>query len=85
MQEDRPRPRDEKGPGGNDLPPSGEEARAQRMQTIMPLVWLALGIVVIAVFVLLLATRSPRQAYLKGPSAEPVPAPAAPPPKQIVQ
>lgn len=83
--EERPRPRDAKGPGGNDLPPSGEEARAQRKETTMPLVWLTLALVVVAVFVILLATRSPHQPSLKAPSTTPLPAPATPPPKQITQ
>ncbi len=84
-EEDRPRPRDERGPGGNDMPPSGEEARAQRKATGRPLLWLVLGLVLVALFVLFLATRSPWQPFLKGPAAIPVPSHASPPPKQITQ
>jgi hypothetical protein len=41
----------------NDLPPTGDEARAQRVQTAMPLVWAVLGLLVVLVFVLVLAGR----------------------------
>ncbi|MDB5483805.1 MAG: hypothetical protein JWO83_4858 [Caulobacteraceae bacterium] len=49
----------------------------------MPLLWLALGLIVVLVFTLLLMARSPSQSYLKGPASEPVPAPVSPPPKQV--
>jgi hypothetical protein len=55
-------PRDERGPGGDDMPPSGEEARAQRKATSMPWVWLILAIGLAALFAILLEARSPRQA-----------------------
>jgi uncharacterized RDD family membrane protein YckC len=67
------------------MPPSGEEARAQRKETAMPLLWLVLGLIVVIVFILLLTARSPKQPFLNGPSSEPVPAPVSPPPKQITQ
>ncbi len=35
----------------DDTPPTGDEARAQRRQTVMPLIWLALGIVAALAFV----------------------------------
>jgi hypothetical protein len=60
--EDRPRPSDERGAGGDDMPPSGEEARAEWKETRMPVVWLVLGVAVVALFVILLALRSPYQA-----------------------
>ena len=41
----------------NDLPPTGDEARAQRSQTAMPLIWALLGLLVVLVFVLVLASR----------------------------
>jgi hypothetical protein len=34
-----------------DLPPTGEEARAQRRETLMPLVWIAIGLVAIITFI----------------------------------
>jgi hypothetical protein len=37
-------------PVRNDLEPVGEEARAQRAETIMPLIWAALGLIVVLVF-----------------------------------
>jgi hypothetical protein len=37
---------------GDDLPPSGAEARAQRRSTSLPLVWLAVGLVLIVGFIL---------------------------------
>ena len=49
-------PRDETGPGGNDMPPSGEEARAQKTATSMPLIWLLLGLVVVLGFAILMGT-----------------------------
>lgn len=75
MGTDGQRPHDESGPGGDDLPPSGEEARAQQKATTMPLIWLVLGAAVVAVFLILLATRSPLQ---PSPNALPTKAPPAP-------
>ncbi len=37
---------------GDDLPPSGAEARAQRRSPSLPLVWLAVGLVLIVGFIL---------------------------------
>ncbi len=44
---------DDKRRGGDpdDLPPLGGEARAQRRSTSMPLVWLLVGLVLVAAFV----------------------------------
>ncbi len=81
IDEERPRPSDERGPGGNDVPPSGEEARAQSKETTMPLIWLVLGALVIALFVVLLAVRSPHHVPLKENPLGPVPALANPPHK----
>jgi uncharacterized RDD family membrane protein YckC len=44
---------DDPAPGSgadDDTPPSGEEAEAQRGETVMPLVWIGLGAAVVAVF-----------------------------------
>jgi hypothetical protein len=71
---DEKRPRDESGPDGNDMPPSGEEARAQRKATTMPLIWLLLGVGLVALFVILLAIRSPHQL---APNALPTKSPPA--------
>ena len=43
----------------NDLPPTGDEAQAQRTQTVMPLIWAAIGLLVVLVFVAVLA-EAPR-------------------------
>ena len=40
----------------DDLPPSGGEARAQRKATSMPLVWLMVGLVLVAAFVAVVRT-----------------------------
>lgn len=69
--EERTRSRDERGLGANDVPPSGEEARAQGRETSMPLVWLALGLAVAALFVILLATRFPHQLSPRATDAGP--------------
>ncbi len=34
----------------DDLPPTGDEARAQSQETIMPLIWACLGLLVILGF-----------------------------------
>jgi heme/copper-type cytochrome/quinol oxidase subunit 2 len=39
-------------PSENDLPPAGGEAERQRAQTTMPIVWIAMGIVVVVLFVI---------------------------------
>jgi hypothetical protein len=41
----------------NDLPPSGEEAKSRRMETVMPVVWGLLGLLLVAGFTLWLALR----------------------------
>lgn len=40
----------------DDLPPSGAEAQAQRKATSMPLVWLVVGLLLIAAFVVVIGT-----------------------------
>ena len=65
------------------MPPSGEEARAQRKATIKPFVWLVLGLAVAAAFVALLHVRTPFQQPAKVPPPLPAPALTAPPQKQI--
>ncbi len=40
---------------GEDLPPTGAEARAQRRATSAPALWLVLGLILIAVFVMVIA------------------------------
>ncbi len=39
----------------DDLPPTGDEARAQRDATMTPVLWMVVGVVLIVVFVLLVA------------------------------
>jgi hypothetical protein len=63
------------------MPPSGEEARAQRKATSMPLVWLAVGIVVILVFAILMTVKPSFRSSLKGPAAATAPALSTPPQK----
>ncbi|HEY5107672.1 MAG TPA: hypothetical protein VII73_13040 [Caulobacteraceae bacterium] len=41
----------------DDLPPTGDEARAQRTATLMPLIWSALGLLVVIAFVMVLLGR----------------------------
>jgi len=41
-------------PSENDLPPTGGTANAERRQSVAPIVWTILGVVVIAVFVIAL-------------------------------
>ncbi len=41
----------------DDLPPTGDEARRRRLDTVMPLVWGLLGVVVMLVFVIGLASH----------------------------
>ena len=40
---------------GDDLPPSGAEARSQRKATSMPLIWLLVGMIVMSIFVFMIA------------------------------
>jgi hypothetical protein len=37
----------------DDLPPTGDEARAEARETVMPLIWIGLGVVVILLFLTL--------------------------------
>jgi hypothetical protein len=41
-------------PSEDDLPPTGNEARAQGERPVTPLIWTALGIVAIGIFVIAL-------------------------------
>ncbi len=66
---DRLRPRNETGPGGNDLPPRGEEARDQRRETSLPLVWLILGLVLVGAFALWIASAPAFNRHMNAPSA----------------
>jgi hypothetical protein len=47
-------PRQPGTPSEDDLPPTGEEAQSERRQTVTPLIWLALGLVAIALFIVAL-------------------------------
>jgi hypothetical protein len=47
-------PRQPGTPSEDDLPPTGDEAQSERRQTVAPLIWLALGLVAIALFVVAL-------------------------------
>lgn len=47
-------PRQPGTPSEDDLPPTGEEAQSVRRQTVAPLIWLALGFVAIALFIVAL-------------------------------
>ena len=40
------------------MPPTGEEARAQRRETAMPLFWGIIGVLIVIVFVAFLTMRS---------------------------
>jgi hypothetical protein len=51
------------------MPPSGEEARAQRKATSMPIVWLLLGLVAILVFTVMMADKASFLSSLKSPTA----------------
>jgi hypothetical protein len=42
---------------GDDLPPTGDEAREQRKETSMPIVWLGLGLAIMVVFAIILWMR----------------------------
>jgi hypothetical protein len=69
---------DDKRRGGDpdDLPPTGGEARAQRKATSMPLVWLVVGVVLVAGFVAVIA-RSGGGFHI--PSLGPAPVKGSPP------
>ena len=41
----------------DDLPPTGEEARIQRTETVMPLVWAALGLLLAVLYSIALGMR----------------------------
>ena len=41
----------------DDLPPTGEEAKSQRQDTIMPLIWGLLGLILVVGFTIWLASR----------------------------
>lgn len=41
----------------DDLPPTGEEAKSQRQETIMPLIWGLLGLILVVGFTIWLASR----------------------------
>ena len=69
---------------GDDLPPSGEEAQAQRKATVKPLIWLLLGVVLVAAFVAVLRVRTPFDQRWRGPTSVPAPALAAPPHKPVI-
>jgi hypothetical protein len=69
---------------GDDLPPTGAEARAQRRRPFMPLLWMVLGLLTILIFAALLGWRfgygpSPAPANAPGGRA-PLSSPAAPGP-----
>lgn len=55
---------------GDDVPPTGEEARAQRRGRFMPLIWAVLGLLTILIFAALLGWR-----FGYGPSPAPANAP----------
>ena len=55
----------------DDLPPTGAEARAQRKATSMPLVWLVVGLAVVAVFVAVIG-RGAGVFHARAPGGAPV-------------
>lgn len=59
--------------GGDDLPPLGEEARAQRRATSMPLVWAFLALIVAAAFIAALALKSGHGFAVGDPRTAPAP------------
>src|SRR5438132_3553 len=69
---------------GDDLPPSGEEAQAQRKAAVKPLIWLLLGIVLVALFVALLHVGTPLQPHATGQAPLPPHASSGPPQKQAI-
>jgi hypothetical protein len=78
-----PRERNAVDAGGDDMPPSGEEARAQRLATSMPLVWLALGLIVVLLFALLMTVGPSSRRSSKGQTAASAPAQSLPPRNQV--
>jgi len=66
--------------GGNDVPPTGGEAREQRKETTMPLVWLGLGVVIMAAFAAILWIHFGVPHPASSPAAAP-PSAVAPPAK----
>ncbi len=48
----------------DDLPPTGDEARAQRRETIMPLLWIGIGALAIIIFLTIAL-------YYQGPGDRP--------------
>ena len=58
----------------DDLPPSGDESRAQGKATSMPVIWLALGLALVVLFVVAVSGRG---LFHTGP-AQPAPVKVAP-------
>jgi hypothetical protein len=67
------------------MPPSGEEARAQRKAISMPLVWLVLGLFVILLFALPMSVKPSFRSSMKGSTAATASALSPPPHKQVAQ
>jgi hypothetical protein len=65
------------------MPPSGEEARAQRKATSTPFVWLLLGLLVILLFTLMMAARPSFRSSLKSQTAPTGSALSLPPHRQV--
>jgi hypothetical protein len=62
----------------NDMPPTGEEARARSRQTVMPLIWMGLGALAILLFVAFAMLRGPGDNAVHGsPAAAANPGPPA--------
>ena len=78
-----PRHRNATDAGGDDMPPSGDEARAQRKATSMPFVWLSLAFLVILLFTLMMAARPSFRSSLKGQTAPTGSALSLPPHRQV--
>ena len=61
----------------DDVPPTGEEARSQRMQSVTPLIWAVIGLLVVAIFVVVLmlsrGTGLEPQAAVVAPAERPAP------------
>jgi hypothetical protein len=64
----------------DDMPPTGDEAHEQRKATSMPVVWLGLGLGVMAAFVVILCVRFGVPHPAVGPATTPPPV-ASPPAK----
>ena len=65
------------------MPPSGEEARAQRRATSMPVVWLILGLVVVLVFTFMMALEPSFRSSLKSRTVPTGSAHSLPPHRQV--